>query len=96
VSMLVLAGLAAIGARSAANASIRPRRRPALGAISAPVVQLLAVAVALGVGLILLTHPSAVTSYAAAHTTAVAAAIGIAIASFGLVSGVTAELETRS
>ena len=96
VSMLVLAALAALGARPAANVSIRPRTRPALGAISAPAVQLLAVALALGVGALVLTHPSDVTSYAAAHTTSVAAAIGIAIASFGLVSGVTAELEPRS
>jgi membrane-associated phospholipid phosphatase len=96
VSMLVLAGLAAIGARSAAGRSDAPRRRPALAAISASTLQLLAVAVAAGAAAVLLTHPSAVTSYAAAHTTSVAAAIGIALASFGIVSGVTAELETRS
>jgi membrane-associated phospholipid phosphatase len=95
VSMLVLAGLAAIGARSATGRSSAPRRRPALRAISASTLQLFAVAVALGAAALLLTHPSAVTSYAAAHTTSVAAAICIAIASFGLVSGVTAELETR-
>jgi membrane-associated phospholipid phosphatase len=96
VSMLVLAGMDAIGARTAANRSIGPRSKPLLGAIREPTVQMLAVAVAVGIAALLLTHPSAVTSYAAAHTTAVAAAIGIAIASFGIVSGVTAELETRS
>lgn len=95
VSMLVLAGLAAIEARTAASGSGGRRPRLALRSIGTLALQLLAVAVAIGVVLLVVTHPSAVTAYAAAHTTAVAAAIGIAVASFGLVSGVTAELETR-
>jgi membrane-associated phospholipid phosphatase len=96
VSMLVLAALDVVGARSAENGSIRPRGKPALRAVSAPALQLLAVALAIGAAALLLTHPSAVTSYAAAHTSAVVAAIGIALASFGIVSGVAAELEARS
>lgn len=93
VTMLVIAGLAATeGERSGGFASERRARLRSVAAITArsAAVGLAGLAV-----LLLITHPDAVASYVAAQTTAVVAALGIALASLGLVSGVTAELETR-
>ena len=60
-----------------------------MGAVALPAVAALALVAAL----VVLTHPAALASYTANHTTAVLAAIGIAVASLGLVSSVTAELQ---
>jgi membrane-associated phospholipid phosphatase len=98
-SLLVLAGLRATGLRatggirSAAGAPLE-RRFPARS-LGVRALELLAITAALAVALLVVTHPNALTSYAATHTTGVIAAIGIAVASISLVYAVTAELEAR-
>jgi membrane-associated phospholipid phosphatase len=93
-SLLVLAGLRATGgARSAAGAPAE--RRFQLRSIGMRALELLAITAALAVALLVVTHPNALTSYAATHTTGMIAAIGIAVASISLVYAVTAELEAR-
>lgn len=93
-SLLVLAGLRATGGiRSAAGVPVRRRFR--LRSIGMRALEVLAIPAALAVALLVVTHPNALTSYAASHTTGVIAAIGIAVASISLVYAVTAELEAR-
>ena len=93
-SLLVLAGLRATGGiRSAAGAPVERRFR--VRSIGVRALELLAIPAALVVALLVVTHPNALTSYAASHTTGVIAAIGIAAASISLVYAVTAELEAR-
>ena len=88
-SMLVLAALRSAGQ----GTEMRDRRTiSALRVVGALVLPTLAGAVAVVAVLLLATHPGALFSYVASHTTAVVATIGIAAASLGLVSGVTAEL----
>jgi hypothetical protein len=48
---------------------------------------------AIAAGVLLASHPDALGSYVAAHTTAVAASLAIGTAALAIVSGVTAELE---
>ena len=93
VTMLVIAGLVVTeGERSG---RIAGERRARLRSVAAVTAQTAAIGLAAFVALLLITHPDSVASYAAAHTTAVVAAFGVALVSLGLVSGVTAELETR-
>ncbi len=95
-SMLVLAGLAAIDGRRLEHRADERRAVPELRAIGALALRLGTVMLAAVAALLLATHPGAVASYAAEHTTAVVAALGIALAALGLVSGVAGEMEESS
>ncbi|HEY8640249.1 MAG TPA: phosphatase PAP2 family protein [Solirubrobacterales bacterium] len=95
VSMLALAGLRAIEGRRAGGAAIDRQPRLSVRSISLQVLEALAAAVAIGIALLMVTHPNPLTSYAATHTTSVLAAIGIAAASVALIYGVALEADSR-
>ncbi len=95
VSMLALAGLRAIESRSAGGAAVDRRPVFSVRSISVQLLEALAAAVAIGIALLVVTDPNALTSYAAIHTTAVVAAIGIAAASVALIYGVALEADSR-
>jgi membrane-associated phospholipid phosphatase len=94
-SLLVVAGLRAYDA-------IAPHRgdsshgKVASPGVGLPPIEIPAIVATGAVGALLaLTHRSALASFAAANTSAAVAAIGIALAAFGLVYGLRAELEAR-
>jgi membrane-associated phospholipid phosphatase len=95
VTMLALAGLRAIEGRRAGGAAVDRQSRFSVRSISVQVVEALAAAVAIGIALLVVAHPNALTSYAATHTTSVLAAIGIAAASVALIYGVALEADSR-
>jgi membrane-associated phospholipid phosphatase len=90
MTTLVLAGLAVTEGESPrlAEGDAARLRKAVLVAVQAGVLGLAVVA-----GMLLATHPNALTSWASDNLTAVAAAVGIAVVSLGIVSAVTAELE---
>ena len=61
--------------------------------ISVHALEAMGAAVASGIALLVVTHPNALTAYAATHTTAVVAAIGIGAASVMLSYGVALEAD---
>jgi membrane-associated phospholipid phosphatase len=95
-SLLVLAGLrASDGARKGAGTATEHRSRVSAGGIGARAFELLAVPTAIAIGLLAITHPNELTSYAATHTSGVVAAFGIAAALISVVYTLASELETR-
>ncbi|MEK6251634.1 MAG: phosphatase PAP2 family protein [Actinomycetota bacterium] len=95
ISMLALAGLRAIEGRRAGGAAVDRQPRFSVRSISVQVPEALAAAVAIGIALLVVTHPNALTAYAATHTIAVIVAIGIAAASVTLIYGVAFEADRR-
>jgi len=91
VSCLVAAALVASGAEPAEQKGLGRAWLRSAGAIAAEVALLGLAGIAV---VVVVTHPGAVGSYVADHPSAVVAAIGVALASLGLVSGLATELET--
>ena len=88
VSMLVVAGLRVEEQRRAA-----PERSSGRGFSDRRLLEIAAAGAGALLALLAVSHLSEVTSFAASHTAAVAAALAIAASLVVLVSGVTAELE---
>lgn len=96
VCMLVIAGLrASERVRVTGNRPVQHGAGLSMRSIGVRALEVLAIPVAIGIAVLVITHPNDLTSYVAAHTSGVIAAFGIAAASAALVYGVTAELETR-
>jgi membrane-associated phospholipid phosphatase len=91
VTMLAIAALEATGEDSPGRYALARHTRLRTTAIRALQLSLSLLAIAAGV--LLASHPDALGSYVAAHTTAVAASLAIGAAALAIVSGVTAELE---
>ena len=95
VTMLALAGLRAIEGRRAGGAAVDRQPRFSVRSIGVQVLEALVVVVAIAIAVVVVTHPNALTSYVATHTTAVVAAIGISAASVALIFGVALEADSR-
>ena len=91
-SMLVVAGLRIEELHRVDGVRLN-RRRLAIPSLDRRAMELLAAGAGLLLAAIVVSHPNEVTSYAASHTAAVAAALAIAASLVVFIYGVTAELE---
>jgi membrane-associated phospholipid phosphatase len=94
-SILVVAGLRARDAIAPSRSVSAHGKVTSQGAGLAPIEIAAIVASGAVAALLALAHGSVLASFAAANTSATVAAVGIAVAAFGLVYGLRAELEAR-